>query len=58
MPKTTVALSFPILFSAVHKYEPVSSTEKSRMLNVPLITELLPLGKPAKTRVHVMIEGG
>lgn len=58
MPNAAEAQSFPTLFSAEHTYEPVSSTEKSRILNVPLITELLPFGKPTKERVHVMTDGG
>lgn len=58
MPNVVEALSLPTLFLAVQVYNPVSSTEKSRMLNEPLLTVLLPFGKAAKDRVHAMTDGG
>ena len=58
MPNVVEAVSFPTLLLAVHTYNPVSSTEKSRMDNAPLITVLLPFGKEAKERLYAMVDGG
>ena len=58
MPNVVEAVSFPTLLLAVHKYNPVSSTEKSRMLSALLMTVLLPFGKEAKERLHAMVDGG
>ena len=51
------ALSLPTLLLAVHTYNLVSSTEKSRMLNISLVTVLLPSGKATKERDHVKLAG-
>lgn len=58
MPNVVEALSLPTLLLAVQVYNPASSTEKSRMLNEPLLTVLLPFGKAAKDRVHAMTDRG
>ena len=58
IPNVVEELSLPTLFLAVQVYNPVSSTEKSRMLKEPLLTVLLPFGKAAKERVHAMLAGG
>ena len=52
------AVTEPSLLLAVQTYAPESSLLKFSMLNVPFLLEVLPFGKAANARAHVITDGG